>query len=153
MLSAVLAVLAAMTSLLPLPAGPAHADPSLASLSPYPASAPRTAPVPSGYEPVFTESLDRHGSRTTASRTDMTLTLARIAEARAAGGLRDDADELERQVRTLQADVRRIGVGELTPVGEAELRGIGARVGLRLPGLLGPGTRAEIWSSGVQRAS
>ncbi|RYJ01130.1 MAG: histidine-type phosphatase, partial [Actinomycetales bacterium] len=39
------------------------------------------------------------------------------------------------------------------PVGEAELRGIGARVGLRLPGLLGPGTRAEIWSSGVQRAS
>lgn len=154
MFSAFLTLLATLVAALPGPAVPApRVDAGLASLSPYPATSALVSSPPPGYSPIFTESLDRHGSRTLSSRTHDSLTLTLVQRAEQADGLTSRGKELGEQVRQLQDDIRPIGVGDLTDLGRSELKGIGSRVVERLPGLFVPGTRAELWSSGVTRAT
>lgn len=153
MLSAVIAALAAVVGALPVPLPPVPSDPTLASFTPYPAVAPLVRTVPEGYRAVFTESLDRHGSRALATRTYATLTLGRLEQAKAADALTRRGRELADEVDQLLKDTSKVGLGELSERGKAELEGIGARVGLRLPGLLTKGTTAELWSSGIPRAT
>lgn len=139
------------------PVAATAADPSTATLTPYPVpDSPLPAVAPVGYQAVFVEHVGRHGSRTLTAgdHGERAVTLWRRAERQhqlTALGVR-----LGPPLTRLDAAMATVGPGQLTSRGRAELRGIGEREGQRLPQLFGTaradGDRVRILTSGRTRA-
>ncbi|PZQ54514.1 MAG: histidine-type phosphatase [Phenylobacterium zucineum] len=139
--------------------GAQAAEPNYTSKAPY---APRQAlssyhRPPSGFSPVFTQHVARHGSRGLSSRKYDDLTVQILEAADQAGALTPLGRELETQAKALMSANVVIGYGNLTPRGVREHREMGGRVQARLPslfaGLAAQDARIEIVSSGEPRAA
>ncbi|NKQ26111.1 histidine-type phosphatase [Streptomyces galbus] len=91
--------------------------------------------APRGYQPVFTETVSRHGSRAATGSKDGDLVLALWDRAAAEGQLTPAGRQFGPDVRTLLAAMDTLGYGNLSGRGEQELRGAAVRLHERLPGL------------------
>ena len=139
--------------MLPPSAAMRIADPgSLGTLLPY-GSAPATLePVPAGYKPVFVESLNRHGSRALATPANVDNALSLWRQASTAGALTPLGQQFGADAQKLLDANVRLGFGNLSSLGQDELRGIGSRTAARLPRLFGRGSSVDLVTSGVPRA-
>ncbi|MGW2030088.1 histidine-type phosphatase [Streptomyces sp. NPDC001811] len=158
-LTPVLALGALLLAALPAHAaeGPAHRE-SYGTKAPY---APQQDPhgyqrPPVGFEPVFTESVSRHGSRAATDGEDGELVLALWDQAEAEGQLTPSGEEFGPTVRALEAAMARIGYGNLSGRGKRELADTAVRMQRRLPALFkeiaDAGERIDVVSSGQGRA-
>ncbi|CAM5485381.1 MULTISPECIES: histidine-type phosphatase [Streptomyces] len=158
-LTPVLALGALLLTVLPAHAveGPAHRG-SYGTKAPY---APRQDPhgyqrPPAGFEPVFTENVSRHGSRTATDSEDGDLVLALWDQAEAEGQLTGKGEEFGPTVRALEAAMAKVGYGNLSGRGKRELADTAVRVQRRLPALFkeiaDDGERIDVVSSGQGRA-
>ncbi|MER2206683.1 MAG: histidine-type phosphatase, partial [Rhodococcus sp. (in: high G+C Gram-positive bacteria)] len=116
---------------------PASTDGGFTSKTPYSPGqriADYQAP-PTGYSPVYTESVARHGSRALSSLKydDLSLQLWELAEAENA--LTSVGKEFGPALRDLMAANKKLGYGNLSGLGVTEHRQLGARVTERLPQL------------------
>lgn len=137
---------------------PASTDGGFTSKTPYSPGqriADYQAP-PTGYSPVYTESVARHGSRALSSLKydDLSLQLWELAEAENA--LTSVGKELGPALRDLMAANKKLGYGNLSGLGVTEHRQLGARVTERLPQLFDAIAAQQgtitLTSSGVDRA-
>ncbi|MGW2458728.1 histidine-type phosphatase [Streptomyces sp. NPDC001761] len=158
-LTPVLALGALLLAALPAHAaeGPAHRE-SYGTKAPY---APQQDPhgyqrPPVGFEPVFTESVSRHGSRAATDGEDGELVLALWDQAEAEGQLTRRGEEFGPTVRALEAAMARVGYGNLSGRGKRELADTAVRMQRRLPALFkeiaDAGERIDVVSSGQGRA-
>ncbi|WP_225812286.1 histidine-type phosphatase [Streptomyces spinosus] len=158
-LTPVLALGALLLAALPAHAaeGPAHRE-SYGTKAPY---APQQDPhgyqrPPVGFEPVFTESVSRHGSRAATDGEDGELVLALWDQAEAEGQLTRRGEEFGPTVRALEAAMARVGYGSLSGRGKRELTDTAVRMQRRLPALFkeiaDAGERIDVVSSGQGRA-
>lgn len=158
-LTPVLALGALLLAALPAHAaeGPAHRE-SYGTKAPY---APQQDPhgyqrPPVGFEPVFTESVSRHGSRAATDGEDGELVLTLWDQAEAEGQLTRRGEEFGPTVRALEAAMARVGYGNLSGRGKRELADTAVRMQRRLPALFkeiaDAGERIDVVSSGQGRA-
>ncbi|MGW4596385.1 histidine-type phosphatase [Streptomyces sp. NPDC004457] len=158
-LTPVLALGALLLAALPAHAaeGPAHRE-SYGTKAPY---APQQDPhgyqrPPVGFEPVFTESVSRHGSRAATDGEDGELVLALWDQAEAEGQLTRRGEEFGPTVRALEVAMARVGYGSLSGRGKRELADTAVRMQRRLPALFkeiaDAGERIDVVSSGQGRA-
>ncbi|MGW2707527.1 histidine-type phosphatase [Streptomyces sp. NPDC001356] len=158
-LTPVLALGALLLAALPAHAaeGPAHRE-SYGTKAPY---APQQDPhgyqrPPVGFEPVFAESVSRHGSRAATDGEDGELVLALWDQAEAEGQLTRGGEEFGPTVRALEAAMARVGYGNLSGRGKRELADTAVRMQRRLPALFeeiaDAGERIDVVSSGQGRA-
>ncbi len=119
-------------------------------------------PVPSGFQPVFTEMVARHGSRGLSSlKYDLAL-YHLWKQAKAENALTPLGEQLGKDLETMmQANIllgygvegiRQFGYGNETVTGILEHRGIADRLLQRLPNLFNQDASIWIQSSGVDRA-
>ncbi|HVT70389.1 MAG TPA: histidine-type phosphatase [Trebonia sp.] len=140
--------LTAVAALCAALAVPAHAAPgngdaggvtrlALTTKAPYePQGNPHAYPrPPRGFQPVFTESVQRHGSRDLTSSDDGDALLALWQTAKAAGALTPLGQGLGPEITQLLAANAAIGYGNLDQDGKQELTGIADRMAQRLPSL------------------
>ncbi|MGW3118418.1 histidine-type phosphatase [Streptomyces sp. NPDC001107] len=136
---------------------PAHRD-SYGTKAPYsPEQNPRTYQQPPvGFTPVFTENVSRHGSRAATDSEDGDLILALWDKAQDAGQLTGRGEEFGPKVRALQAAMAKVGHGELSGRGKAEIHDTAVRMAKRLPslfaGIAKDGEKIDVVSSGQGRA-
>lgn len=126
---------------------------SRSALLPYGGAPTSLEPAPAGYEPVFVESLNRHGSRALTTPADVDNVLALWRSASSAGALTDLGRRFGHDVRQLHQDNIDLGYGDLSALGATELRGIGRRTAQRLPSLLDADARVDVRTSGADRAT
>ncbi|MEU7320003.1 histidine-type phosphatase [Streptomyces griseoviridis] len=158
-LAPALALCALLVAALPAQAAdqPAHLD-SYGTKAPYaPGQSARTYQrAPAGFVPVLTENVSRHGSRAASDSEDADLVLALWDRAEADGRLTRRGREFGPKVRALRAAMERVGYGELSGRGTAELKGTAVRLAGRLPSLFAEiartGERIDVVSSGQGRA-
>ncbi|MER5542935.1 histidine-type phosphatase [Streptomyces sp. NPDC002589] len=158
-LTPVLALGALLLTALPAHAadGSAHRE-SYGTKAPYEPqqSADSYERPPAGFEPVFTENVSRHGSRTATDSADGDLILALWDKAQQQGQLTDTGEEFGPRVRALQAAMSRVGYGNLSGRGRQEMRDTATRMERRLPTLFAKiadaGEKIDVVSSGQGRA-
>lgn len=158
-LSPALALCALLAAALPSQAAdqPAHYD-SYGTKAPYaPGQNPRTYQrPPTGFTPVFTENVSRHGSRAATDSEDGDLVLALWDKAAAEGQLTRRGEEFGPQVRALLDAMAKVGYGNLSERGKQEMRSTARRTQQRLPGLFArivrDGEKIDVVSSGQGRA-
>ncbi|MEV6835464.1 histidine-type phosphatase [Streptomyces sp. NPDC051133] len=111
---------------------------------------------PAGFEPVFTENVSRHGSRSATDSADGDLILALWDKADAQGRLTAKGEEFGPKVRALLAAMDRVGYGNLSGRGRQEMRDTAGRMQRRLPSLFtriaDEGEKIDVVSSGQGRA-
>ncbi|WP_405661252.1 histidine-type phosphatase [Streptomyces sp. NBC_00079] len=111
---------------------------------------------PTGFSPVFTENVSRHGSRSATDGEDGDLILGLWNKAEAAGQLTRKGKEFGPKVRALQAEMARIGYGNLSARGKQEIQDTAVRLADRLPALFTSiarnGEKIDVVSSGQGRA-
>jgi hypothetical protein len=90
---------------------------------------------PSGYQPVFTENVSRHGSRTLSDSDDGDALLALWKIAQAENALTPRGRGLGPEVQQLLDANAAIGYGLLTASGKQEIADTAVRMERRLPGL------------------
>ncbi|QNP72824.1 histidine-type phosphatase [Streptomyces roseirectus] len=136
---------------------PAHID-SYGTKAPY---APEQNPAsyskaPAGFVPVFTENVSRHGSRAASDSEDGDLVLGLWNRASAAGQLTRKGEEFGPKVRALLAAMDKVGYGNLSGRGRAEMRATADRMAARVPSLFAAvaakGEKIDVVSSGQGRA-
>ncbi|WP_405873006.1 MULTISPECIES: histidine-type phosphatase [unclassified Streptomyces] len=112
--------------------------------------------VPAGFTPVFTENVSRHGSRSATDSEDGDLILALWNKAEAAGRLTGKGKEFGPKVQALQAEMAKIGYGNLSARGKQEIQDTAVRMADRLPSLFtsiaAKGEKIDVVSSGQGRA-
>ncbi|BFV61232.1 lipoprotein [Kitasatospora sp. CMC57] len=119
-------------------AGNPHADRGLyGTKTPY---APQEKPnkyqkPPTGFSPVFTENVARHGSRAISNSGDGDAVLAVLGAAREQGALTDLGAELGPKVQSLLDAASALGYGNLSARGAQEHRETALRMEQRLPSL------------------
>ncbi|MFI9805622.1 histidine-type phosphatase [Streptomyces sp. NPDC052301] len=158
-LTPVLALGALLLTALPAHASdaPAHRE-SYGTKAPYePRQGARTYQrPPAGFEPVFTENVSRHGSRSATDSADGDLILALWDKADAQGQLTARGEEFGPKVRALLAAMAEVGYGNLSGRGRQEMRDTARRMQQRLPSLFtriaGEGEKIDVVSSGQGRA-
>jgi hypothetical protein len=82
---------------------------------------------PEGYSLFFIETVGRHGSRTSTSTGEENRILNLWERAKKENALTDIGENLEADIKRFQAAEKRIGYGQLTNIGKAELDGLGRR--------------------------
>lgn len=111
---------------------------------------------PTGFTPVFTENVSRHGSRSATDSEDGDLILALWDKAQAAGQLTGKGEEFGPKVRALQAAMAKVGYGDLSGRGKEEIQDTADRMAARLPSLFSKiaadGEKIDVVSSGQGRA-
>ncbi|KUN05215.1 histidine acid phosphatase [Streptomyces yokosukanensis] len=158
-LTPVLALGALLLTALPAHAaeGPAHRE-SYGTKAPYrPEQSERTYQrPPAGFEPVFTENVSRHGSRTATDSEDGDLVLALWDKAEGQGRLTPTGEQFGPTVRALVAAMDKVGYGDLSGRGRQEMRDTATRMERRLPTLFAKiadrGEKIDVVSSGQGRA-
>ncbi|QHA04526.1 histidine-type phosphatase [Streptomyces broussonetiae] len=137
--------------------GPAHRE-GYGTKAPYaPEQNPRTYQrPPAGFEPVFTENVSRHGSRSATDSSDGDLVLALWDKARGEGQLTAMGEEFGPTVRALTVAMAKVGYGNLSARGRQEMRDTATRMEQRLPSLFAQiadrGEKIDVVSSGQGRA-
>lgn len=111
---------------------------------------------PTGFTPVFTENVSRHGSRSATDSEDGDLILALWDKAQTAGQLTGKGEEFGPKVRALQAAMAKVGYGDLSGRGKEEIQDTADRMAARLPSLFSKiaadGEKIDVVSSGQGRA-
>ncbi|MEU8263328.1 histidine-type phosphatase [Micromonospora sp. NPDC048999] len=111
---------------------------------------------PSGFKPVFTEHVARHGSRGLSSKKYDDLALQVWKKAKSENSLTDLGTEFGPAVQALMTANEKLGYGNLTTRGVQEHRDLAARVYRRLPALFNDIPKKSnpivIVTSGVDRA-
>ena len=91
------------------------------------AATSKIATPPDGYTPFFIETIGRHGSRTATGSAEENRILKMWDQAEKQGALSENGLNLRRDIERFQAAEKKVGYGELTGIGKAELAGIGRR--------------------------
>ncbi|MFT4082885.1 MAG: histidine-type phosphatase [Nocardioides sp.] len=99
--------------------------------------------APRGFTPVFTENVSRHGSRTMSDADDGDVVLALVQAAEDQGALTAPGRRLSSQVTAQLAVNERYGYGELSPIGDRELRRTAQRLVRRLPSVFADAVSRE----------
>ncbi|MGH3458687.1 MAG: histidine-type phosphatase [Aeromicrobium sp.] len=100
----------------------------LASEAPYGnAVSSKIVSPPKGYSLFFVETIGRHGSRTSISDADEKRVLRLWERGKDAGALTEVGEDLKRDIERFQAAEKKLGYGQLTTIGKAELAGLGRR--------------------------
>lgn len=111
---------------------------------------------PSGYVPVFTQHVARHGSRTLSSKKYDDLALQIWEKAKSGNSLTRLGEQFGPEVKLLMAANEKLGYGNLTERGMQEHREMAVRVQRRLPELFKQmrdrSERIDFVSSGRDRA-
>lgn len=92
-------------------------------------------PAPRGFQPVFTENVERHGDRTDTSSTDFTSLLALWQIAQADSALTPLGQSLGPELQQFETANAAIGYGNLAPDGVTQTEAIAKRMYERLPSL------------------
>ena len=82
---------------------------------------------PDGYELFFVETIGRHGSRTATNDDEKQRILKLWEQAKEQDALTEVGEDLKDDLEQFYRDQERIGYGELTSIGRAEMAGIGRR--------------------------
>ena len=99
-----------------------------ASEAPYGnAATSKIAEPPEGYKLFFIETIGRHGSRTATGDEEEKRALKLWRQAEKQGALTENGKTLKDDIERFQAAEKKIGYGQLTLTGKAELAGIGRR--------------------------
>lgn len=155
--SVLVASLLSACQLTPTPPQPA-AESLLASKQPYaPAQDSSTyQAVPSGYQPVFTQLVSRHGSRTMTSAKYADLVLQLWQQAQSEGALTSVGANLGADLQGIEAASVKLGYGNLTQLGGEEQQALATRLGKRMNALLtqaaAAGQHVSVLNSGKDRA-
>ncbi|MCW2768718.1 MAG: hypothetical protein JWR27_151 [Aeromicrobium sp.] len=96
-------------------------------------SAVKTAAIPTGYTPVYLETMGRHGSRAATSSSDIDSAIALINKARSAKALTSTGTRLSTDLATLKRVQAKVGNGKLSALGAQEWKGIGTRTVEKYP--------------------
>jgi len=91
--------------------------------------------APKGFVPVFTENVSRHGTRTLSDGDDGETLIALAATAAQEHALTKRGQTLAADVAAQLAANEQYGYGQLTPIGDQEMRSTATRLVHRLPGL------------------
>ncbi|MFJ1847681.1 histidine-type phosphatase [Streptomyces sp. NPDC088146] len=112
--------------------------------------------APKGFVPVFTESVSRHGSRTSTSSEDGDLILQLWDKAASEGELTGRGKHFGPEVRSLLDAMEKAGYGNLSGRGKREIQATAVRMHQRLPGLFRQIAKdsepIDVVSSGKDRA-
>ncbi|MGI9085226.1 MAG: histidine-type phosphatase [Aeromicrobium sp.] len=87
----------------------------------------KIVPPPKGYSLFFIETIGRHGSRANTSDAAEERVLKLWEQAKDADGLTEVGEDLPRDIKRFQAAEKKLGYGELSSIGKAELAGLGRR--------------------------
>ena len=118
---------------------------------PYPAEGiPAQTPAPDGYVPFHMEHYGRHGSRWLMEDKNYDVPVMELSKAQRAGVLTPKGEKLLNELRVIQADSKG-RLGELTPLGAEQHRGIARRMVANYPTLFAPGTAIDARSTVVIR--
>lgn len=104
----------------------------------YPYSTDSLAPVPAGFEPVYISHYGRHGSRWHSSSSLHDKTYEEMQKQYKAGNLTAEGEEIMKIVEKCR-DHTEGHVGELSPLGERQHKGIANRMYERFPSLFKDG--------------
>lgn len=111
---------------------------------------PLLSPTPEGYVPFHMEHYGRHGSRWRLSAKDYDTTLSKLQRAYDAGKLTPEGIALYEQVKILAQDSKG-RLGELTPLGHRQHRGIARRMAANFPEIFSDSTYLDAKSTVVIR--
>lgn len=145
-----------LTAILPLIAGasvtvtPEQAGSQYLAYPVDDATAPQLTPVPEGYEAFHMEHYGRHGSRWLLNDRKYDSPVDRLQRADSAGALTPKGKQLLARLTDIR-DSSRGRVGELTPLGHRQHRGIARRMSRNFPTLFVPGTHLDAKSTVVIR--
>lgn len=129
MLNFVAAVVTILAGLIPGPQDGNFTNARLyGSEAPYgnPAAS-KIAPPPKGYTLFFVETIGRHGSRANTSDEEENRALDVWERAEEADALTETGEGLKRDIERFQAAEEKVGYGQLSSIGKAELAGLGRR--------------------------
>jgi hypothetical protein len=119
------------------------------------ASRSKIAEPPEGYTPFFIETIGRHGSRTATGSAEENRILKLWEKGNKQGALSENGKNLKNDIERFQAVEKKIGYGELTSTGEAELRGLGRRTAKNYAGFFSQaqedGDKVQFVTSPVKR--
>jgi hypothetical protein len=108
-------------------------------------------PAPRGFEPVFTENVQRHGDRADTSATDFTSLIALWQIAQADGDLTPLGQTLGPELEQFEAANAAIGYGNLAPDGVTQIEAIAKRLYQRLPSLFNEASASAAAGDTTQR--
>ena len=111
---------------------------------------PELSATPDGYVPFHMEHYGRHGSRWRLSAKDYDTTFSMLKRAFDAGKLTPDGIALYEQVKILKEDSKG-RLGELTPLGHRQHRGIARRMAANFPEIFSDSTYLDAKSTVVIR--
>ena len=111
---------------------------------------PLLSPTPEGYQPFHMEHYGRHGSRWRIYAKDYDTTFSMLKKAFDAGKLTPDGIKLYEQVKTLKENSKG-RLGELTPLGHRQHRGIARRMANNFPEIFNDSTYLDAKSTVVIR--
>ncbi len=111
---------------------------------------PETATCPEGYTPFYISHFGRHGCRWHTSERLYEQTLERFEEAHRKNSLTEEGEKFRQQLEILAADADG-RLGDLSPRGVQEHRGIAERMFRRYPEVFRPGARIDSRSTRVIR--
>lgn len=118
---------------------------------PYPEKPlPTLTPAPEGYHPFHIEHYGRHGSRWIMDPATYATPVNELAKAEAVGKLTPKGVEVLKQLREINAASQK-RVGELTPVGADQHRGIARRMTANFPEVFADSGRVDARSTIVIR--
>lgn len=134
-------------------AGAASVDPADASsqYKPYPSEEiPSPTPPPAAYTPFHIEHYGRHGSRWLIEDRNYDVPVEQLEKAERAGALTRKGQKVLDVLRQVRADSKG-RLGELTPLGAEQHRGIARRMAANYPGIFRAGTPVDAKSTVVIR--
>ena len=111
---------------------------------------PELTPLPDGYQPFHIEHYGRHGSRWRIDEKDYTNAAAIMKKAHDAGVLTPRGEELYQEIMTIATDSKG-RLGELTPLGHRQHRGIARRMVANFPEIFSDTTILDAKSTEVIR--
>ena len=117
---------------------------------PYPQPTRQLTSAPAGYEVFHMEHYGRHGSRWLTDSESYAYPVEQLARAERNGVLTDEGKDVLSRLRQIEADSKG-RVGELTPLGARQHRGIAKRMAANFPTLFAPGTCVDAKSTVIIR--
>lgn len=111
---------------------------------------PELSPSPKGYTPFHIEHYGRHGSRWLIRQSSYDIPVQQLEIAESHGKLTERGKEVLAQLRKISGESR-TRLGELTPLGHRQHRGIANRMYHNFPTVFAPGTHVDAKSTMVIR--
>jgi histidine phosphatase superfamily protein (branch 2) len=130
---------------------PASTSDAFTTKTPYQPQGHSYQRVPSGFRPVFTENVSRHGARTLSDSDDGDALLALWNTAKSANALTPLGRGLGPEVQQLLAANAKVGYGLLTASGKREMQQTAVRMEKRLPTLFSGNAKIDVVAASQQR--